>query len=156
MQGSRQESALAYPAGRPRTGPEPRMFTSMLTRPSASHRDRGVLAATGKEGRSCSGAPEWTHGYAARRACRGRAPGEVGHLEPALEELADGRVRGGPPALVGLVHQLGAERLGLTLGPGRAREVAALAGKRVAAGVDDDLPGVAPLPDVALSHGTRG
>jgi hypothetical protein len=106
MQGSRQESALAYPAGRPRTGPEPRMFTSMLTRPSASHRDRGVLAATGKEGRSCSGAPEWTHGYAARRACRGRAPGEVGHLEPALEELADGRVRGGPPALVGLVHQL--------------------------------------------------
>jgi hypothetical protein len=69
--------------------------------------------------------------------------------------LRDGRISGWPLALVDLVEQAGAERLGLALGPGRAGEVAPLAGDRVMAGVDDDLPGVAALADVALRHGLR-
>lgn len=44
------------------------------------------------------------------------------------------------------------EGLGFALGPGRAGEVAALAGERVPACVDDDLPGVAALADEALCH----
>jgi len=84
------------------------------------------------------------------------APGKVGHLEPARQELRDGRVGRRPPALVDLGEQAGAERLGLALGPGGAGEVAALAGDRVVAGVDDDLPGLAALADVALCHGLEG
>jgi hypothetical protein len=79
-----------------------------------------------------------------------RAPGEIGHLEPACKELRDGRVGRWPLALVDLVEQAGAERLGLALGPGGAGEVATLAGDRIMAGVGDDLPGVAALADVAL------
>jgi hypothetical protein len=78
------------------------------------------------------------------------APGEVGDLEPACQELGDGCVGGWSLALVDLGEQPGAECLGLALGPRRAGEVAALAGDRVVAGVDDDLPGVAALADVAL------
>jgi hypothetical protein len=58
-------------------------------------------------------------------------------------------------ALVYLGEQPGAERLGLAFGPGGAGEVAALAGDRVVAGVDDDLPGGAALADVAVCHGLR-
>jgi hypothetical protein len=80
------------------------------------------------------------------------APGQVGDLQPPLKQLGDGGVRGRPPALVGLGEQPGTERLGLALGPGRAGEVAALASERVPVGVDNDLPGVAPLADEALCY----
>jgi len=80
------------------------------------------------------------------------APGQIGHLQPPLKQLGDGGVRGRLLALVGLRQQTGTERLGLALGAGRAAEVAALASERVPAGVDDDLPGLAPLADEALSH----
>jgi hypothetical protein len=56
------------------------------------------------------------------------APGEVGHLEPACQQLGDGRVGRRPFALVDLGEQAGAERLGLAFGPRGAGEVAALAG----------------------------
>jgi hypothetical protein len=79
-----------------------------------------------------------------------RAPREIGNLEPACKELRDGHVGRWPLALVDLVEQTGAERLGLALGPSGAGEVATLAGDRIMAGVDDDLPGVAALADVAL------
>ena len=84
------------------------------------------------------------------------APGQVGHLQPALEQLGKGRVGGWSSALVDLGEQSGTEGLGLALGPGRTGEVAALAGDRVAACVDDDLPGVAPLADEALCHAREG
>jgi hypothetical protein len=84
------------------------------------------------------------------------APGEVGHLQPALKQLGEGGVRGRPPALVDLCEEPGPEGLGFALGLGRAGEVAAFAGDRVAAGMDDDLPGVAPLADEALSHAAEG
>jgi hypothetical protein len=63
------------------------------------------------------------------------APGQVGPLQPALQQLSEGRVGGWRPALVGLGEQSGTKGLGFALGPGGAGEVAALAGQRVAAGV---------------------
>jgi hypothetical protein len=84
------------------------------------------------------------------------APGQVGHPEPALEQLGEGRIGRRSPALVDLGEQSGTEGLGLALGPGRAGEVATFAGEWVAAGVDDDLPGVASLADEAPCHAREG
>jgi hypothetical protein len=70
-----------------------------------------------------------------------RAPREISHLKPTCKELRDGRVSRWPLALVDLIEQAGTQRLRLALGPSRAGEVAALAGDRVVAGVDDDPPG---------------
>ena len=83
-------------------------------------------------------------------------PGQVGHLQPPLQQLGKGRVGGWSSALVDLGEQSGTEGLGLALGPGRAGEVAALAGEWVAACVDDDQPGVASLADEALCHARGG
>jgi len=83
------------------------------------------------------------------------APGQIGHLQPALEQLGQGRVGGWSPALVDLSEQTSTEGLGFPLGPRCAGEVAALAGKRVAACGDDDLPGIASLADEALSPAAR-
>jgi hypothetical protein len=83
------------------------------------------------------------------------APGQIGHLQPPLKQLGDGGVGCRPPALIDLGEQSGTERLDFAFGPGRSREVAALAGERVVARMDDDLPGVAPLADESLCHACK-
>jgi hypothetical protein len=48
-----------------------RMLTDLLTRASASSRDRLVQVGIGKRRSSCSGTPQQTRGYAARKVWRG-------------------------------------------------------------------------------------
>jgi hypothetical protein len=55
-------------------------------------------------------------------------------LQPALQQLSQGRVGGRSSALVDPGEQSGTKGLGFALGPGGAGAVAALAGERVAAG----------------------
>ena len=84
------------------------------------------------------------------------APGQVGDLEPARQQLRDGGVAGGPLTVVDSIEEAGAERLRVAFGPGGSGEVAPLVGDRVVAGVDDDLPGLAALAAVARCHGPEG
>jgi hypothetical protein len=53
------------------------------------------------------------------------APGQVGHLQPPLQQPGQGRDGGWSSALVDLGEQSGPQGLSLALGPGRAGEVGA-------------------------------